>query len=115
MKLNNCIFKHGLGDCTNKGLSSTISSVTLHFKSERISTIDAKGFSPTESVTVVDSLPDNDMIVVEDQCCGTRRLRAIPVSLLKSGKWTMFGGNFAWTSDSRGFEHPVKIHDRVES
>ena len=33
-------------------------------------------------------------------------------------RWTMFGGNFAWTSDSRFrrlSEAPVQIHDRVES
>jgi hypothetical protein len=44
---------------------------------------------------------------------------------LCAGKWTQFGGNFAYTSDSRfseivekfvGHEHggPIKIHDRVE-
>ena len=29
-------------------------------------------------------------------------------------RWTMFGGNFAYTSDSRICEHPIPIHDRIE-
>ena len=29
-------------------------------------------------------------------------------------KWTMFGGNFVWSGDSRFFESPVKIHDWTE-
>lgn len=36
----------------------------------------------------------------------------------EAGKsWTMFGGNFAWTSDSRFravFSSPLAVHDRIE-
>lgn len=49
----------------------------------------------------------------------------VPVELLDSGAWTMFGGTFVYTSDSRfrqavadiaGYEHgfAVALHDRVE-
>ena len=48
----------------------------------------------------------------------------VPVELIDSGKWYMFGGNFGYTSDSRfkkalkamapGFTGAIKIHDRVE-
>jgi hypothetical protein len=30
-------------------------------------------------------------------------------------RWTMFGGNFAYSSDSRCPSHPIHIHDRIES
>jgi hypothetical protein len=36
---------------------------------------------------------------------------------LEGNPWTMFGGNFAWTSDSRFRElypNPVPVHDRIE-
>jgi hypothetical protein len=45
---------------------------------------------------------------------GDRR-HALPI--LKEGQadsWFMFGGNFAHTSDSRGSNYPIHIHDRTE-
>ena len=41
---------------------------------------------------------------------------AVPKSLLDSDKHYMFGGNFAYTSDSRfPSKAPIKIFDRVEN
>lgn len=40
--------------------------------------------------------------------------RAVPASI-PEGKWTMFGGNFIYTSDSRfPSRYPIPVHDRVE-
>ena len=45
-------------------------------------------------------------------------LNFVPVTLEHSGAWSMFGGNFVWTTDSRFRElygdRPVAVHDRVE-
>jgi hypothetical protein len=117
MKLYSFIYKNGQ-DCSLGGYSSKCNNSEIRFKSERTSTIDAKGFTETEAKSIAILLDEKNepdcLIAVEDICCGTRRVRAIPTSLIRSGVWTMFGGNFIYTSDSRGFEHPIKIYDRVE-
>lgn len=100
-------------DCTNGGLSSRVWRATTHFKSDRNYPVDATGYSEREAQNLAEKVNENDFIIVEDECYG-RRLRAIPAGLIKSGRWTMFGGNFLTASDSRFFENPVKIHDRVE-
>ena len=48
----------------------------------------------------------------------------VPVEIIESGEWSMFGGNFGFVSDSRfrnavdeicsGYSGAVKFHDRVE-
>jgi hypothetical protein len=30
-------------------------------------------------------------------------------------RWTMFGGNFAYSCDSRTPQYPIHIHDRIEN
>ena len=44
------------------------------------------------------------------------RVRAVPVG---ETHWTMFGGNFIWSCDSRFrqevSEYPIAVHDRIES
>lgn len=48
-------------------------------------------------------------------CKGGRR-NVVPIMMDDdlSHPWFMFGGNFAYTSDSRGPSVPVHIHDRTE-
>jgi hypothetical protein len=59
---------------------------------------------------------DDYLVFIKDTCAGRTRLRVVPKSLLDSGKWTMFGGNFVYTSDSRfPSNSPIAVHDRVES
>jgi len=52
-------------------------------------------------------------------------VKVVPETMLDAGNWTMFGGNFAYTSDSRWSDAveelcgsrqsgAVAIHDRVE-
>ena len=118
--LNADIFRWSLGDCTNHGLSSKVDGGKVYMNSQRFSLTDATGFPDTDQTKemVVEILEggrdDSSFIIIQDQCCGELRLRAIPLKDYISGKWTMFGGNFLWCCDSRFFKNPIKIHDRVE-
>ena len=109
-------------DCTRNGLSSRVPHAKAFYLRERDGLTDALGFPDTEETkeklkeylkTTAYTAPEI-FIIIEDICCGMRRLRAIPADLYLEGEWTMFGGNFLTTSDSRTFHNPIKIHDRVE-
>tara|TARA_Y100000389_G_scaffold4207_1_gene4001 strand:+ start:4274 stop:4591 length:318 start_codon:yes stop_codon:yes gene_type:complete len=95
------IYKSPLGDSTNNGLSSKSDSLLLvgiGIENGPFETSDGEDYLVCEYRERYD-----DFI-------------ATPKSLKDSGKWTMFGGNFAYTSDSRfPGKHPIKIHDRVEA
>jgi len=100
------IFKWSLGDCTKKGMSSTCDALTL---------INVEGpFEPT---------PDAPAAKLLLRKTGNAIIRPADIP---PNKWTMSGGNFAYTSDTRfcealrlltGYAHsfPVSIHDRVEN
>ena len=93
------VYKFPLGDCTNGGVSGKFSTLLI----------------PCEDGNVVvdsENLPENFCVV-------EKRISIVPYALKKSGKWTMMGGNFAFTSDSRFKEcteswQPLPIYDRVE-
>lgn len=92
------------GDCTNGGYSSN----------------DYRGYIFDEKLNdgnfSLEEMGDNDYLVVVDGPYNTKR--AVPKSLIDSGKHYMFGGNFVYTSDSRFARlnngNPIKIFDRVE-
>ncbi len=90
------------GDCTNGGQSSKQTSGIITGKNV------VELFEPSDA--------HPEYVIIEDECAGSKRIRAIPADLVDTGIWTMFGGNFLWSSDSR-FPHdaPIKIHDRVET
>ena len=69
--------------------------------------------------------PENLCVVKSRTVAGVVVLRLVPAAL--SGRWTMFGGNYAETSDSRfgemlarnfgpefRFTNILPVHDRVE-
>lgn len=96
-------------DCTAGGESSYAKGFTV---------VNAEGpFEPCEEYPAAE-------LVMAEPIGGRKILRLIPVS--KKDKWTMFGGNYAGTSDSRfsrlcdellggTFYGAVAIHDRVEA
>ena len=98
-----------LGDCTNGGESASAKGFTV---------TNCEGpFEPCENYPAAE-------LVVAEPIGGRKILRLIPES--KKGKWTMFGGNYATTSDSRfselceellgtNFYGAVAVHDRVEA
>jgi hypothetical protein len=98
------IYKPPYGECSNKGISSRVSEVCV---------INVEGpFEPSEKAPAVrlTKRPFGNVV-------------CIPVEVEK--KWTMFGGCYVDTSDSRfneavsalagyKFGFPVALHDRVE-
>lgn len=99
------IYRRSGSDCTNGGISGKINGgVVTGFGIG----IDSEIFPPSDDAP--------HYIIIKDNVCGRERIRAVPADLLESGKWTMFGGNFLYTSDSRfPSDAPIAIHDRVES
>lgn len=94
-------------DCTLNGISSKPKSLT-------IINIDGPFKASAESPAAL-LVPGN----IKNSA------KIIPVGVDQRKIWLMFGGNFAFTSDSRfcraveklqnGIASPVAIHDRVES
>lgn len=109
MGLNVNVFRRAGTDCSANGLSARFDSVCV---------MNVEGpFEPTEDCPGV-------MLIEGPSCGGKGNPILVPVELIDSGKWYMFGGNFGHTSDSRfgkaveemvpGFTGAVKFHDRVE-
>ena len=94
------IYKSPLGDSTANGLSSKHSRLLL--VGESIEQVPFKVPEGEDYLVAVYRERFDDVI-------------AIPKSILDEGVRPMFGGNFAYSSDSRFTESaPIKIHDRVE-
>lgn len=100
------IFRWNLGDCSNNGVSGRFNTLTL---------TNVEGpFEPS------DDAPAAQLLV---RSTGNLMIKPDEIS---EGKWCMFGGAFAHSSDSRftdtvrklsGYNHsfPVAIFDRVEN
>ena len=94
-------------DCTNRGVSARFTDFTV---------VDAEISGPFEP-----SADRPELRIVRRVIGGKPYLHLVPAAFLdEEGKQTtqsMFGGNFAYTSDSRFCEvaeYPLPIHDRVE-
>lgn len=89
------IYKHAGGDCSNGGISSRHDSVM------QVDDFDINA-------------ADNAVVIVEDMCMGSDRIRALPAN--KGGRWAMFGGCFVYTSNGCTPHSGVCIplHDRFE-
>lgn len=89
------------GDCSNGGISSRVSNVILI----------GKGIPEIHHVS-----DDYPAVIIDSVKTGYNpHFFAVPKDLHDQDKWTMAGGAFIWSSDSRfPFEYPVSLHDRVE-
>ena len=94
------VLRNSLGDCTNNGLTSREDSIILNY-GQNLQT---------------DLIPDDELILVERTIFGKQSNYAVPAGLFKSGRHSMAGGNFIYTSDSRfPSDAPISVHDRVET
>jgi len=109
--MNFSVYRNGRGDTTNGGVSSYHES--LNVCAEGIAEI----FDATYDTPAV--------ALVIRNVCNTAFPIIVPIDSTEAGgtERYMFGGNFAWTSDSRvsewleerGFTNaPIKIFDRQE-
>lgn len=92
-----CIYKNPLGECTNGGVSSKHKRAVV------------TGFGMPEIFEVGD---DSCLLELVQRRDGTYYAKPKGET-----RWTMFGGNFVWSSDSRFrriCEAPIAIHDRIE-
>jgi len=93
------VFRSELGDCTNKGATSNTSA--------RFVVPHPQGNIDSESIS------DGTYVILDPSEKGGQ-LNFVPRGV--SG-WTMAGGNFVYTCDSRFTSYsrqPVSVHDRVE-
>lgn len=100
------VYKFPLGDCTNGGVSGKFSTLLIPCDDGN-ETVD------------LDNPPENFCIVEKRILWGDKHYYIVPYALKQSKRWTMMGGNFAFTPDSRFKEcaeswQPLPIHDRVE-
>lgn len=87
------------GNCSNGGISLRHTKAIL--TGEGIAEI----FQPTDSAPEVQLMP---------ALGGGVGYRAVPAAV--SDRWSMFGGCFIYSSDSRfPADQPIALHDRVES
>lgn len=103
-------FRNSLGDCTNNGLTSRHDSVWLY------SDVDMNNPEVREELATINEKTEILVLVKRGLFLG-RQLSdiAVPFSILDSGRHSMAGGNFVYTSDSRfPGDSPISVHDRVE-
>ena len=102
--------RHSLGDCTNNGLTSRQDSIWLY------SDVDINNPAIREELAAINEKNEILVLVKRGLFLG-RQLPdiAVPFSILDSGRHSMAGGNFVYTSDSRfPSGSPISVHDRVE-
>jgi hypothetical protein len=89
------IFKYKGETCANGGISQDHDDVLVWSKFDK-------------------DAPANAVVIIEDVCCGKRRIRAVPAN--KEKAWTMFGGSFIYTSNGcvPHSGEPISLHDRIE-
>ena len=94
------VLRNSLGDSTNNGLTSKEDTIVLHH---------GPGID-------IDMIPDNELILIERNLFGKKANFAVPASIARSGRHSMFGGNWIHTSDSRfPSDAPISVHDRIEN
>ena len=108
MGIHVSVYRSEYLDCTAGGISSTADQLCI---------INVDGpFDPSDDVPAA-------VLVVAEPIQGQKILRIEPAD--KGDQWTMFGGNYASTNDSRfsakckqllgsGFYGAVAVHDRIE-
>lgn len=98
------IYRSG-SDCTNNGVSSPANAAGKIFLVE----------CPNGNWNDDDIANNPSRFVVLKIASAGNENHLRPVSA--GSRWTMFGGNFAWSSDSRWRKiapAPLRIHDRIE-
>ena len=101
--------RHSLGDCTNNGLSSKVTSAYLVW--------DVDPINQDQILEDFYNEKGEDFFVIKERFLfGEYSQIAVPYSIYKTGQHSMMGGNFLYTSDSRfPSAAPIAIHDRVEA
>lgn len=112
-------------DCSNRGITVKIDKSYIHVW---IVTFNGRFPNYHDAIKLANSsdcdfMGDDDLIVATPYG-GTPSLDNPPVAkwvgAIRKGHWTMFGGNFVYTSNGIthtalcGYSAPLSVHDRVE-
>lgn len=118
------VYKWHLGDCTNNGISERnntllivgqVDSITKEFKTfdKNLGLPHKVHFNNEEELNA-----DNLCLLVKRELFGENADYIVGLKDYLSGKWTMMGGNFGYSCDSRYRQTinnlPLPIHDRIE-
>lgn len=118
------VYRWTLGDCTNNGISNRnnelliigeINSITKEFKTfdDNLGLPNKINFNNEEELKV-----DNLCLLIRRNLFGENADYIVGLKDYLSGVWTMMGGNFGYSCDSRYAEIinklPLPIHDRIE-
>jgi hypothetical protein len=90
------VYRHGKSDCTLGGVSGYCDEIYIPCE---------EGF--------IDSAKVDPKLIFTPVSVDANYHKLVP-TVNPGNKWTMFGGNLAATSDSRGSKYVYKIHDRIE-
>ncbi len=103
------IYRHGTYDCTAGGVTAA-----ANCSPNTIFVVPCKDGNWTEEE--VNTRPGFVVLEIEKRNFNGEYVNLRPADAGKA--WTMFGGNFAWSSDSRFrqyvSERPLPVHDRIE-
>ena len=110
-------------DCTRNGISVRFSEVrVVYVHNEYLGeSHESVADSLIKAVAQGAKTQDNDCIFVRRAPCNGHRADVlVPVTAFLARQWTMMGGNFAHSCDSRwselqGFYGAIPIHDRIET
>ena len=95
------IYRNGLGDATNGGITSDVKSAVLIGK-DIPEIFEPSNNTPGLELELFNPFRDLSRAFIIAKPLGQRA--------------GMFGGNFIYTSDSRfPFDYPIKVYDRYES
>jgi hypothetical protein len=103
-----------IGNCSNYGISSKCKWVVL--TGEGIPEIfEPNDEHPEVKLIIRDDLKLRSGHAFVNKNNEIKRILAVPLDVLESGKSYMFGGSFVYCSDSRfPFNAPIHLFDRVE-
>lgn len=95
------VFRSGLGDCTNNGISAS---------HDRLFILSKDGYSVPSDI--------RELVQIERQYIRSAEYVSVK-PVYKADRWYMSGGNFLFSCDARfkevtGIDYPVPIHDRHE-
>lgn len=97
------VFRSGLGDCTNNGISGN---------HDRLYILSKDGYSVPSDIRELVQIEQ-----IEQRYTGGEYVSVKPV--YKADRWYMSGGNFLFSCDTRfkeatGIDYPIPIHDKHE-
>lgn len=109
-------------DCTRNGVSAKHTRLTVRYVTQ-IGSVGPSDAADVRACRVIAAKLATDgesaVVLVRRMLGGERCDVVVPLAAFVSGQWTMMGGNFLYSCDSRfralSPNMPLPIHDRIET